>query len=462
MRAVNLCVPDGYTGVIDGTAIEADGHWWWMLVGAGYVAEDYLVFVRDVASGEALAPQLAGQGRIAFVRSEPAADGAAGERLRAVGDERGRQRAAEAVGARAARTGRTCTRYNIRWSPDGTRISYTIAGAKRDDATGLAVVDLHIVDAATGGDTYLRRAWRAASGRPTGRRSASCRGRREQQMGGGWQGAPGWVDVATGAVHLLSAGDVLAAGPAGVELRRHAADAHARRLCGRRAGPASIRGARGHRRGGRAHRRRRRTWRTCGRSGRRRKTASGSTSRARTTSRQYAVYDVAAGRIVAEAALPARDPNIGGRCGGGDMYLLKWSARRAGASRTPSATGSPGTNGVWTWDIASGKQTMTPAVNAGGVTAGPGGRFVVQRLGRAAATSSRQTRTAARQRSSPKARRRCGRRDDGPTAIDSGGLVSRGVGRVHREDVCLGLALDAGALRAGREALLDEAAEVLG
>ncbi len=50
-----------------------------------------------------------------------------------------------------------------------------------------------------------------------------------------------------------------------------------------------------------------------------------------------------------------------------------------------------------------------------------------------------------------------------PTATDdSGGLVRRRVGRMDREDLRVWLALDAGALGPGGEALLDETAEVLG
>ena len=41
---------------------------WWMLAGAGWVAEDYLLYLRDVSLRKAMAPALAGHGRIAFLR----------------------------------------------------------------------------------------------------------------------------------------------------------------------------------------------------------------------------------------------------------------------------------------------------------------------------------------------------------------------------------------------------------
>lgn len=60
----------------------------------------------------------------------------------------------------------------------------------------------------------------------------------------------------------------------------------------------------------------------------------------------YAVYDLAAGAIVALANVPQRNPNIGGRCGGGDMWRSAWS--RDGRSMLYSYTdGLAGTNGVW-------------------------------------------------------------------------------------------------------------------
>jgi hypothetical protein len=60
----------------------------------------------------------------------------------------------------------------------------------------------------------------------------------------------------------------------------------------------------------------------------------------------YAVYDLAAGAIVALANVPQRNPNIGGRCGGGDMWRSAWS--RDGRSMLYGYTdGLAGTNGVW-------------------------------------------------------------------------------------------------------------------
>jgi hypothetical protein len=65
---VNICLPDGTQGYVSGSAEERDGHWWSLFVGAGSVADDYLIYIRDVSLRDALAPQLAGLGSIAFLR----------------------------------------------------------------------------------------------------------------------------------------------------------------------------------------------------------------------------------------------------------------------------------------------------------------------------------------------------------------------------------------------------------
>jgi hypothetical protein len=78
-HGVNVCLPDGFEGYVASTGAEQDGHWWWMLAGAGWVAEDYLLYLRDVSLREAAASP---GGRIAF------------RGVRHLGDERRRQRSA--------------------------------------------------------------------------------------------------------------------------------------------------------------------------------------------------------------------------------------------------------------------------------------------------------------------------------------------------------------------------------
>jgi hypothetical protein len=91
---------------------------------------------------------------------------------------------------------------------------------------------------------------------------------------------------------------------------------------------------------------------------------------------RIAVYDVAANRITAETALPARDPNVGGKCG--DMWLVE--SRDARFVLYSYTDGVPGTNGVWA--VLSGEQHLVKASQAGrhgGRTAGSR-RVVVRRF----------------------------------------------------------------------------------
>jgi Tol biopolymer transport system component len=351
-KVVNVCLPDGYGGYLSGSAIQQDGHWWWMLAGSGWVAEDYLVYVRDVSLQDALAPRLAGFGRIAFQRGPDIwvmdADGG-GQRLLVAGD-------------------RMAWPYGLAWSPDGMRLSYSTPGGQRAGVPG--VMDLHVIDLA-GGEVLLVNDAAGGAWSPDGARISIVQGAAPPEMGGGWLGVPGWVEVATGAVHLVGEEKFYQQDPPawshdGTRLllthERYEADVAEKSIriidlagneIARIDEPQDVYYSRPQ-------------WSPDGT-----RIAFHVSDRGKP---RNAVYDVAAGRIVAEAAVPEADPNIGGRCGSADMWLVAWS--RDGRDVLYSyGDGLAGTNGVWVWDVASGGQRLTPALGAGPATAGPGGLF---------------------------------------------------------------------------------------
>ncbi len=349
---VNICLPDGAEGYLSGSAEERDGHWWWMLVGAGYVADDYLTHVRDVSLRDALAPQLAGLGSIAFLRDGgevwvTQADGSDQRLLYAVGD---------------AKPNAYIT--DLSWSPDATRLSFNVP--HYGDANG-GTMELVVID--TQGEVLVSA--RGVAGRgwsPDGRHLGIVSGAQPQQMGGGWKGVPGWVDVTTGETHLIGDAAYYQQDPPAFNfdgtlllVTQTAEDGLSRgmvvmALDGQE--QAHVEPPEGVYYGSPL-------W------------APESNRLAFHVSEQdtphYAVYDVAAGAIVASADVPQRNPNIGGRCGGSDMWRSAWS--RDGRSVLYSYTdGLAGTNGVWVWDMVTGEQALVPAFGAGAPSNGPEGR----------------------------------------------------------------------------------------
>jgi len=135
------CLPDGFIGMLsyDGYfsgvpgPVQADGHWWWNIVGQGWAAQDWLAFYHDAQLPYPARPDLAGAGLIAYLSSDSKnggdiwvmnADGSNPHRLIARADER------EWFSDPA-------------WSPDGTRFSITVRGGKDNPGfTAIRVVDL--------------------------------------------------------------------------------------------------------------------------------------------------------------------------------------------------------------------------------------------------------------------------------------------------------------------------------
>jgi hypothetical protein len=158
-----------------------------MFAGAGYVADDYLTYVRDVSLGDALAPDLVGLGSIAFLRESGEvwvmrADGSDQRRLYAAGDAQSYTYASD-----------------LSWSPDATRLSFNVP--HYGDADG-GTMELVIIDMQ--GNMLVSVPGVAGRGWSSdGMRVGTVSGAQPQQMGGGWKGVPGWVDVTTGATHLI-------------------------------------------------------------------------------------------------------------------------------------------------------------------------------------------------------------------------------------------------------------------
>ncbi len=356
---VNICLPDGAEGYLSGPATERDGHWWWVLVGAGYVADDYLVYVRDASLRDAMAPQLAGLGSIAFVHDPGEvwlmeSDGSDQRRLYAAAD------------------GQPSTYItDLSWSPDATRLSFNVPhyGSVAGDGSDYGTMQLIVID--TQGAVLADVPGVAGRGwSPDGARIGIVQGAQPQQMGGGWKGVPGWFDVATGETHLIGDAAHYQQDPPAFNfdgtllLVTQATDDGSSRgivimdIAGQERAriepPENV--------------------------------YYGSPLWAPASNRisfhiseqdtpHYAVYDLAAGAIVARAGIPQPNPNIGGRCGGSDMWRSAWS--RDGRSVLYSYTdGLSGTNGVWVWDVATGEQRLVPAFSAGAPASGPDGRAV--------------------------------------------------------------------------------------
>jgi WD40 repeat protein len=184
------CLPDGFVGQLSfgpwpqkddappPMPVQADGHWWWNLLGQGWVAEDWLVAAE---APEGAQPALADAGLIAFMR----ADGvwlmnADGSELRllyatdtlvstvasidwspdgsslAISMNTWAEMTTRYLTVLVATDGTVIAEYpglsDANWSPDGTRLAglrYTLEGAAVGHSTPV------IVDLATGGDTAV-------------------------------------------------------------------------------------------------------------------------------------------------------------------------------------------------------------------------------------------------------------------------------------------------------------------
>lgn len=362
--SVSLCLPEGYEGLIVSEAQEADGRWWWRLAGAGWVAEEYLTFVRDVDLRAPMAPQYAAVGgHVAFIR-----DGGSIWIMRPDGSE---QR--ELVPPQTDSNGYNVWPSELTWSPDGTLLSYNLNDyGSADEPPSMA---LHVVDL-TGNNRVLARAagrgWSLDS-----RRIGVIVDPAPQQMGGGWQGLPAFVDVATGEISYYGDpgawDDAWFQDPPAVnhdgtlvllKYSRTLPDGtyETAIFIGDEAGNEVARiASQGD------------TWDsspiwspTANRIGFFRSTSG------ETPTGGFVVYDLQSGAFIASAPLPAISPSAGGKCGGGDMWRPGWS--RDGRYLLYGLDNrTTGNNGLWSLDASTGATHVAQAQDAFNVSAGPGG-----------------------------------------------------------------------------------------
>jgi hypothetical protein len=180
---VSVCLPDGHEGLVTGSASEAEGHWWWQLAGLGWVAEEYLSYVGEFDARANTVPELAGKGRVAFLRAKDIwvmdADGSAQRRIGSLpGDDN------------------AWLMDGLTWSPDGTRLSFNIS--RYDGATQKSTVDLHILPVAGGDETVYADVVGGGWSRDSAR-IGIIRDPLPEQMGGGTEGIPAVLEPATGA-----------------------------------------------------------------------------------------------------------------------------------------------------------------------------------------------------------------------------------------------------------------------
>lgn len=362
--SVTMCLPEGFEGMLEGTPTEADGHWWWSLVGAGYVSEEYLQFVRMADLRAANAPSLSMQpGLIAFQRD----DGTMWV-MRPDGSEQ------RALVTPVQRGGYTLYPQTMSWSPDGTQLAYNIPiyGSDGTNSNELHVVGLDGVDRLVS-DRLAGTSWS-----PDGSKIGVVDVANYDGMGGTYAGAPGWVDIATGEAHYLE-------GATGWDSTWHdefpAFNHDGTKLLIKywsydevssteirqiviwdllTNGIAHIVEPQGVTYGDPV-------WSPVADSiAFRSTTQEGDDYR-----RSVVVYDLGAGGEIAAAPVPELRPNLPGKCGGGDeMYRLAWS-RDGGRVYFAHMDGLTGTNGVWSVDLASRAVTLTQSNYAYSVSAGP-------------------------------------------------------------------------------------------
>jgi Tol biopolymer transport system component len=361
---VNSCLPHGFEGYVSGEAQQAEGHWWWFIAGAGWVAEDYLEYTGDVDIRARTLPELTGKGTIAFLREGTA-------------DSNGVRRQdiwlmnADGSSQRLLRAGPPQSWvYNMTWSPDSTMLAFTTNAWSEVTASTWAVHIMPVADPAA--EIVIEAAFGVAWS-PDGRSIGTIFDPEVDGMSGGAKGIPAIVEVPGGAVRQLSATPFWQqSAPAfnhdGSKLLLTVADYDANTsddgeyvlvtdLAGneiaRITPPADVWYGRP-------------TWSPVDDRIEFHSSVQGRPS--------YAVYDVARREIVASARVPDTSPRTPGKCGGWDMWTGAWS--RDGRSVLYGFdVGDTGANGIWVWDVETGAQSLVPAINTSNAAPGPDGYF---------------------------------------------------------------------------------------
>jgi hypothetical protein len=360
-----MCLPDGFEGMLTGSASEVDGHWWWSIAGAGFVAEDYLQYVREGDLASLRVPALAGAGRIAFIRSGPRANSGSGTQELWVMDADGSNKRKVAEHAPGPADGWLRV-GELSWSPDGAALAYNVWGASGRGA------ELHLLRFEEDGTVGVRvlRGMMGGTWSPDSRRLGVLFEGGDMSMEG-YRGIPGVIDLSGGELRLTAEpvanerppsfnhdGTLLVASytqQEGENWRsyRRVFDAATGAVVSDIVLPddawfASLR------------------WSPVANQ------LAGYTSDG--TRGIYAVYDLAAGRIVASVPVPPYSPKIGGKCGAPDMMRMAWS-RDGRRVLYRFDMGESGDNGIWSWDPATGETSLLRAGYPGYPAAGPDAWF---------------------------------------------------------------------------------------
>jgi hypothetical protein len=354
---VNTCLPHGFEGMIDGDAQQADGHWWWFLAGAGWVAEDYLEYLRDENIYERRVPELTGRGRIALLRQTPDylnelwlmnADGSEQRLL---------------FPAR-----QNLSPQFLAWTPDGSALTFS---TYRDGGNPLGVWDLHIVPVDNpSAARVVENAW-GAEWSPDGVHFGTIVDAQFDGMGGP-KGIPAVVNAQTGERRMIATGPfwqqlppsfnhdgtkvlytyvngedsgdpgprIVIAGLDGNEIARIEPPAETYYASPKWSPVAD-----------------------------QLMFHVGSSAQGQP---QYVIYDVERRDIIGGARVPNASDKIGGKCGSWDMWAASWS-RDGQSVLYDFSMGEAGANGIWRWDLATGEQQLVPAINVGDTSVGPDG-----------------------------------------------------------------------------------------
>ena len=194
------CLPDGFVGRLSDVTtwsselalpVQADGHWWWDMIGQGWVAQDWLEFVQDSGSPYAPRPELAGAGLLAVSRNDGvwlvAPDGAEERHILALNDQ--------------------SSVNSLDWSPDGVLLAVSYS----DWATSPGITKAVLID---GAGTLVAEYPDLTQVRwsPAGTHLSGLQSRLVGEFGGFFS-VPVVIDRATGAVTQVGALDYNYTGP---------------------------------------------------------------------------------------------------------------------------------------------------------------------------------------------------------------------------------------------------------
>ncbi len=193
------CLPDGFVGQLSygpNTAkdayqsmpTQADGYWWWYVLGQGWVAENWLTVTQAPSNAR---PELADAGLIAFVREDGVhvmnADGSDERLLYAVEPE--------------------TYASSLRWFPDGESLvigTYSWIAAETVYATNIVSVDGAVLREFAG--------LTEGAASPSGTHLAATRVQKPGELGG-FKGTPVVIDLTTGTETAVGPEDWSLRGP---------------------------------------------------------------------------------------------------------------------------------------------------------------------------------------------------------------------------------------------------------